>query len=264
MRRLSSFAVAVGLTLAAAQPAKADYVIYAFKGVLSAGETGGGFLSVPPGDLTGKPFEADFFRDENPPQGAEVIDQGFETGVSTQGQGVIPAVEGMMTVDGLPFGVFGTSAALQLQAIGATCGAAPQCFEFLLSDDDVLSVGPSFTFRRASFMEVFGLGDGILTSADYHSLGNLDSGAADITGGFSWSNELKDNATGEDVSSSYMWGGWNAATLTVTTVITSSPSAAPEPASWALMILGFGGVGAAFRRVRRRAAPAGRCAAAGG
>jgi len=39
-----------------------------------------------------------------------------------------------------------------------------------------------------------------------------------------------------------------------TTVLGSSPGAVPEPSTWAMMLLGFAGLGFAFRQSRRKAA----------
>ena len=55
----------------------------------------------------------------------------------------------------------------------------------------------------------------------------------------------------------YTVSGLASGPLTVTnTVVLGAGAAVPEPASWALMILGFGGAGAALRRSRRVSAAA--------
>ncbi|MBS0363312.1 MAG: PEPxxWA-CTERM sorting domain-containing protein [Proteobacteria bacterium] len=85
-----------------------------------------------------------------------------------------------------------------------------------------------------------GVGPPIFTAAD-----NLD-----FFGAFTISHELFDNTKGVAVYDYQTTGNWTADSVTITTF---ESGGVPEPAAWALMILGFGASGAALRR-RRSAA----------
>ncbi|THD53370.1 MAG: PEP-CTERM sorting domain-containing protein [Phenylobacterium sp.] len=62
------------------------------------------------------------------------------------------------------------------------------------------------------------------------------------------------NSNGGPSSTSWNYGGdYGNGRLDLTI---SNGGAVPEPASWALMLVGFGGLGAALRGSRRRAAAA--------
>ena len=99
---------------------------------------------------------------------------------------------------------------------------------------------------------------------------DIDFSSIDLDGVFFFTKTSGDPAERWDLFSAVIGAGTHAINVHGTVVTTGplrnaasyagtlnlSPIAAPEPASWALMIMGFGGVGAVIRSRRRAAAVA--------
>jgi len=104
--------------------------------------------------------------------------------------------------------------------------------------------------------------DSLVLNANFTGLGDLDAPIAPMTVTGGGSIQAASNyATGVFTidlfgNCSYECGGMplQVKKFSLSEYVAPDPSAAPEPAAWALMILGFGGVGAALRQRRFAAA----------
>lgn len=86
-----------------------------------------------------------------------------------------------------------------------------------------------------------------------HSIADIDVKTDFKSAGWETFSEVVDitKKGHEDLSFTFAGGGYPAADIAITDVsITSAVGGVPEPASWSLMILGVGGVGAMLRRRR--------------
>lgn len=96
----------------------------------------------------------------------------------------------------------------------------------------------------------------VVSGSDLTALNNLLAGAGgQVLLGLHWGNVP--GAAG-NVSAFYLWDNATAGSIHLTdtqgysnAVLYRSTGAVPEPATWAMMLLGFGGIGMAMRRSRR-------------
>ena len=143
--------------------------------------------------------------------------------------------------------VTGTITGLSDNATGAATGVFLDSYPAGLNNvgysSDVFA-WPSVFFSENSFT----LSNGVVTASEFIAQAN-GSGAQLWLNGFQSTNFL--NVDGTD--SHYVWNQDGAAGITYTV---TGVGGAPEPASWAMLILGFGMAGSALRR--RRSAGAGR------
>lgn len=99
----------------------------------------------------------------------------------------------------------------------------------------------------------------VVTGSDLNALNNLlASAGGQVLLGFHWGNVPGD---AQNVSAIYLWNNVKAGDVKLTDTqgysnavlyrASAVTAAVPEPGTWALMLLGFGGIGTAMRRRRR-------------
>jgi len=102
------------------------------------------------------------------------------------------------------------------------------------------------------------------TSTDPNAYANFQAALANLSGnvilGIHWGNVPDRPDVYGNVSGFYLFNNATAGSISLTTsagfsdgVIYRATPAVPEPATWALMLMGFGGMGVAMRRSRRKA-----------
>jgi hypothetical protein len=130
----------------------------------------------------------------------------------------------------------------------------------ITAQQNAIQLLPGFSSFTVNWTALTNAGD-IVSNGDVTALNNLLAGAGgQVLIGFHWGNVP---GTYGNVSAFYLWNnvatgaihltntdGWSNAVL-----YTATP-AVPEPATWAMMLVGFAGIGAAMRRRRRDSKPA--------
>ena len=215
---------AIATTLAFAQPAAAAVVTYTWTGYVAEGVDQIGLFGG--GNLTGLDFTAVFSRDDAL---ADDLSLGAVNSYVRGGQ----AVSAKLTIGGVTIDVGGVNGEQSQFDNGAFEGFSHHAASVL--------GGVSFTARS--------LGDptDYLAGPDYHTLAGL---TADDTPGFYWEGRFDFGAADPDDPNQ---GLFTNGRFVPYGVAVGSTGAVPEPATWAMMILGFGGVGATLRRGCRAA-----------
>ncbi|HEY0650464.1 PEPxxWA-CTERM sorting domain-containing protein [Phenylobacterium sp.] len=221
---------AIAITLASAQPAAAAVVTYTYTGYVDTGVDQIGLFGG--GPLDGLAFTAVFARDDALADDLSVGD------VFSYVRGP-EAVKAKLAIGGTTIDVGGVGGEQSQYDDGA--------FEGFFHSASSLLGGFSL---GASTMGTFAptLGD-VLPGPDYHTLSNLDPSA---TPGFAWFGRFDFGAPDPNDETRGLFT--NGRFVPTALVVSPEPGAVPEPATWAMMILGFGGVGATFRRRRAMAA----------
>ena len=134
---------------------------------------------------------------------------------------------GRGSFDSTPFGDFTNDIACCSNHPGAAHGDAPPLNFTVYDPHGITFAGLGATFSPAGQLLGFGTGS--------------DDHFATSTGGYLFAADIYDKGTGQT---------YNVAAKYAEKIMTS----VPEPQSWALMILGFGGIGAALRTQRRKLA----------
>jgi len=218
--------------LAVSQPATAAVVTYTYSGVIDFGADDFGLFGAPGASLTGSSFKAVFYRDDALALPENIFQGGFNSFVT--GEGAFAPVSAKLTIAGVTLDIGGAFGEQNQFDDGVN-----ESFGHFAS-----SLGGSLDFS-GSTVGTFAPTDGnVLAGPDYHTLTSL-SGAA--LPGFSLSGHFEFRSP--DARDQRTFANFNPSSL----VVSPDPggvSAAPEPAAWALMILGFGGVGATLRRRR--------------
>ena len=237
--------------------ARAAAVIYTFTGSVSDGFDASGVFGVAGRNLAGQAFTARFERDDAVPGAVQVYSPGASRIVGTGSSSPLPVAT--LTIDGQTHS-FGTRDGRQHQSSVPCGGCTDDAFGFS-ADDRFEGFLPSSSLLRSMFKELVfdGAGSNILASADYHSLTGFGPGdGADMSGSFYVFDEISKNVitgvfptsiivTKKVVSLQEAYGFFEIESLTVTGL---GAAGVPEPSTWALSILGFGGVGAMIRRRR--------------
>jgi len=226
---------AIAGAIAFAQPAAAAVVSYTYTGVVDFGADDFGLFGQAGASLTGKSFTATFYRDD----AFALPEDIFQGEVNSYVIGA-QAVRAVLQIDGVAFEVAGNEGQQAQYDDGTYEG-----FEFLAG-----GLGSSLHFSGTT-LGTFGPTDGdVLASADYHTLTSLDGAdlpGFDLFGTFEFVNR--------DAGDLRTFANFNPTAL----VVSPNPGggdvgAVPEPATWAMMIAGFGGVGWTLRRRRGMAA----------
>jgi hypothetical protein len=252
-RWMAGIAAAMGLALAGS--AQAAVFTWTFRGVVAEGHDATGAFGSVSDDLSGLAWRAVVVTDMATP-GAVYTDGGAFTLI--QGSAPAAPVRVTFTLEGVdrafgvvpddPLGLGGADAS-QGQIDGAVPGS-PYDELFQIHADNTLDYGTAQTLRFLSeTIDLVGAGDGLdfLPGPDLTTLPSLTPPAGGVFAGavrlFSSTTDpvTGDGVVDEDVS----------AQLTITSITRG----VPEPASWTLMIVGFGAIGATARR-RRDAAKA--------
>lgn len=256
MRNTSFAGAALAALLAVSSGAEAAPVIYTYSGIVDDWSDRTGVFGQVGTNLPSVSFTAHFIRDDDTP-GAEVVEYGHYTEIGGP-IGVTP-VHGDLTINGATF-TFDPLISFQDQASFAECLSCPLVtWEHKVVDRRTSLAGGGTILFDNSTLDMFGsyarVSTPLVSGPDYHTLPTVFAPDALMTGSFSISRSVQDVISHHYFSHSLAWGDLIATSMTVTT---ESPptSGAPEPAGWALMLLGVGGIGAALRRTRRgRAVP---------
>jgi hypothetical protein len=253
-RAMAGIAAVVGLALAGS--AQAAVFAWTFRGVVTDGHDATGVFGSASDDLAGLAWQAVVVTDTSTP-GATYTDGGAFTLI--QGSAPAAPVRITFTLEGVTraFGVvpddplgLGAADSYQGQVDGAIAGF-PYDEEVQIHADNSRDYGTAQTLRfLEEQIDLLGVGAGLnfLPGPDLTTLPSLTPPAgATFVGAVRLFSSTTDVATDtqlvdEDVS----------ADLTITSI---TRGGVPEPASWTLMIAGFGAIGAMARR-RRDAAKA--------
>jgi hypothetical protein len=259
MRIFCSSLAAAAALLATSGQAQASVVTYTITGALADGDDQTGIFGPIGQSLAGVAFTASFFRDDATP-GATQHQEAFQSEIT--GYEASSPVHATLTINGITR-TFGDTTGTQNQ-FSHTCGYGCSGQSFNLYADTLTGEyedppggenGSEPRFFRTHFdiLAFGGQGFSFLTSPDYHTLPALEEGDGGValSGQFILYNSLFDSELQQNVFVESANGRFFGGSLTV-----DSPSAAPEPGAWALMILGFGGAGAALRRRAHAAAAA--------
>ncbi len=93
-----------------------------------------------------------------------------------------------------------------------------------------------------------------VSNSDRLTIGGLAAGANVLTGGVDDFFLTIINASRDDYTFGYFYYSEPGKAIWATNQFSDSPSAVPEPATWAMMIIGFGAAGSMMRTSRRRSA----------
>lgn len=221
--------------IAFSQPASAAVVTYTYAGTVSYGFDGLGLFGEAGGDITGSAFTAVFYRDDALAL-PENIFQG-EINSFVTGEGAYAPVRAVLTIGGVSLEIGGASGEQTQYDDGADEGFSHQ------------AAGPNASLSlHANTVGTFAPSSlNYLAGPDYHTLQSL---TAAQTPGWGWSGNFDFFAPEAAKSSNYTTGAFNPISLVVGPNPGGVVSPAPEPASWALMIVGFGAAGWTLRRRR--------------
>lgn len=213
--------IAAALAVGISSTASAAIVTSTYEGTVLAADNTGGYFGG--GDLAGLSYAAVFTFDSQVNRGTDATsDFVFSSPTET------PLISAVLTVGGVDF-AFNPNRFVALTFPGLS---------FLITDTCACGVPPGASETFFTF------------DADFASPASLDTGFDAAPGGASYGFFAINAHPGGDSLLSL--------DMTVSRVRSVvETNAVPEPATWALMILGFGGAGAALRRSRRAVAAAG-------
>jgi hypothetical protein len=219
--------------LAVSQPAAAAVVTYTYNGIVDFGVDDVGLFGDAGASLTGANFTAVFYRDDALAL-PENIFQG-EINSSVSGEGAFAPVSAKLTIGGVTLD------------IGGVFGEQTQ-FDDGVSEGfghSAASLGGSIDFTGNTLGTFAPTSGNVLAGPDYHTLTSIT--LAGLTG-FDMYGTF--NFVAPDAKGLRSFANFNPTSLVVSPIPGGGPAPAPEPSAWALMILGFGGVGATLRRRR--------------
>lgn len=236
---------AVATTAAlAVTPAAAAVVTYTFTGLADGYGGAGEKFGFAGQAFTDQAFTLTFRRDDATP--GAVFSSSPSYSSITSSPGAVPVTATLLfngwTID---FG-FGAGTSGQTQKDGASEG-----FQLYSNDSAITQWAPGVNrfVGHTVNIRASGSGSNYLSSSDYHGLPALNPATTPLwvwSGVAEFSEVTYDSATGKVLTSKD-----NGKIYFRPQAMTTS--AVPEPGSWALMIVGFGGAGAVLRRRRRYA-----------
>ena len=236
----------VAVLAAAALPARAAAIMqYTYQGVVAEGFDSTGVFGAAGRDLAGLSFTAVFLRQDKP--GATVESDASSSAI--YGSDADNPVSGWLAIDGGPQWSFGVSSGFQ--GVGRGCDVVcSDVFNHGATTFIEMLAGTS-RYSQNDFLTVFGeAAFASLASLDYHDLPAFGPGDA-----VTFSGDFQVHSETSDSSNSSMEILASARGRLVPHSLAVSPygegGAVPEPAAWALMILGFGAAGAMLRAHRK-------------
>ena len=232
MRKVVLALVAIS-AMATASAAQATITI-TYTGTVSSGTDQTGALFTAGSSLAGKGFTATFLIDETTP-GATVNQTPTQQNVS--GSGGANPVQGFLTIDGAPTIHFGD-----------TSGSNKRWDETWL---DYLESRANNTPNTPGFYTYENL---------FFYLNNYSNGVSFYPNGVNYTVQPQDVGSGSFVLQTLDFQTFQnvryvSGSLAIQNVsIANAVAAVPEPGTWAMMLIGFGGIGLAMSRRRRRSA----------
>jgi hypothetical protein len=250
-RLLALFAVAAAIALGSWSSASANALTVTDIGTVVGGHDGLSLFGTAGADLVGDSYEAVFTFDLSGLSG------GYNDGslaYAYGGQifgGSSTFVSEIVTINGVSAPTFGDSAGEVLAENGST---------FSAQSHYAASVTPLFTYPTFSLTSYISA-DGFFAPndsipLDYSQSGTYASADYPMYAYFDAFSVSLDLQTGQST------GNWTAADVMLSSVTVSSitvgdspsPTSVPEPSTWAMMLLGFAGLGFAGYRTSRKAA----------
>jgi hypothetical protein len=220
MKHLVRAALCAASLAAISAPAQATQVIVTYAGTVHSGVDIDGLFGTAGADLKRQGFTLSFTVDTS----------NFQTiaGAPSSGIAYMGSVLATMTIGGRSYTING---AFPDSSVAQWAPPAPDGdYDYQINGDVAAANGDWANANVASFYDYFGAMG--LTTPLFHTVSRNDDAAdANFSGG---NTLLNDNR----VSS-------------ISVEVLASPTSAPEPASWAMMIGGFGAIGAVMRRNRR-------------
>jgi hypothetical protein len=231
--------------------AQAAVFTWTFRGVVGYGNDDTGVFGAPSDDLTGRRWRAVVTTDTGTPD-AVIEDGGVYTRID--GYGDLTPVKVAFTLNGVTRllgvppasqGEFGNADGRQLQLDGVVDGFPyDEAFDIQADNTAIWGTAGINVFLRER-IELLGVGAGLdfLPGPDFTTLPSLLPPPGATFAGYVSFDHVEGNGQpgGETVYERAVAG------LRITSI---TAGAVPEPASWAMMILGFGAIGALARRRR--------------
>jgi hypothetical protein len=225
---------AIAGALALAQPAAAVEVAYTYTGHVGSGVDGLGLFGQAGASLSGAAFTATFHRDDALADPDDIYIGRFNSYVS--GVGAASPVWAELTIGGVTLALGGLGEQAQYDD-----GFSESFAHYVAFDTGSLMLGASTPGRLVPQPIDY------LPGPDYHTLPSL---SAETAPGLDWFGNF--SVSGQGLAAL----GTTASFVPTGLLVDGAPGGVggvPEPASWALMILGFGGVGWTLRRRRATA-----------
>jgi hypothetical protein len=239
-------AVAAGLCLAVAGPAAADRYAATWTGTVRSGADNAGLFGAP-GDLTGEAFTAVFTIDARVFDGVTLTqDYGFS---SIEGFAPVVPVTADFTLKGVT------------RHYGATYGSATaadasyQGYDYVghsaydFSEQETEGPDGTVSYHLVQNLLLLSAMSTLTDFTDGEFRGPFSALAPDVFMDGSLFEYREDYTDALGLVASYaVQADLSGTSLTIEALGTGEPSPTPEPATWAILLLGFAAVGAAARR----------------
>ena len=232
---IRTFAAALLLAGAFTQPASAATYLITYTGTVSSGVDSTGVFGTKWTNLAGNNFTV-VYTLTSPQPGSETYSAGptaYTRGGSSSG--TISPVSATITIKGITQTIDGT--------------AFGQAYQFNdASGDSVSHVAQQYSLNETSYVNntISSSVNNIVNSTDYTAALNYLSQADDYRSGSFQIERYYISGNGDYVFTGLAYGNMISNSVTIAAV-----DAAPEPATWAMMIAGFGAVGGSLRRRSR-------------
>lgn len=235
---IRSFAAALLLAGAIIQPASAATYLITYTGTVSSGVDSTGVFGTKWTNLAGNSFTV-VYTLTSPQPGSETYSSGptaYARGGSSSG--TISPVSATITIKGITQTIDGSSFGQAYQFNDA-------------SDDSVSHVAQQYSLNETSYVNntISSSVNNIVNSTDYTAALNYLGQADDYRSGSFQIERYYVAGNGDYVFTGLAYGNLISNSVTIAAV-----DAAPEPATWAMMIAGFGAVGGSLRRRSRMGA----------
>jgi hypothetical protein len=266
--RFQAGALVAALLLASAGGAQAasrvvgaqpGVVTYIYRGSMLSGIDESGMFGVAGRDLTGVAYKAVFERDDEAPvaQGGPFTYAGQVYGSEVFGYGAGGPINAWLEIDGKSwsFSTAFPSLAMQSQTDFPDYGSGYlEGFQHFVTTEISGAIGHRATFQDRSEMHFrfAAYGTDFLSSPDYHTLTGFQTNPGwQVTAAFTVRADSYDYILQRY---DYKYDAHGVFGVDSLEVLGGPQAAVPEPAAWALMIVGFGAAGATLRRRRVLAA----------
>jgi len=238
--KLMGAAVTAAAMMIAAPVQAATYII-TYTGHVSSGYDRTGVFGTPDRDLSGSAYTSKYFL-TFPTLGAYY--SSAVPAVLTYGGsqvGLPSPLTGSLTINGVTKSIAGNYFSKTYQTNGLP---NPQYgYDVLYSDVEDYFYNGNYIIQYMVYNEIYSLNNDIISNADFTKKFSYNFQPGDSSlGGFMFANWTNS----PNLINEYANGILNPDSYTISAV-----GAVPEPATWALMIVGFGAIGSAMRRRQR-------------